>query len=286
MHKKIFAPLLIFACMCLIACKNESPKNTLNEIAQALEERQAELFLSHLDMPRFAKAQVQMLTEGNEALEAFDSVGKLLGLGSLNNALQAEIDITPKLVESFTKGVNNGELVLQCAKNTDPYCPWVPKSLENAQIITLSDNAAIAKVTTPTKASSWLSMVKVNGTWKIVAQAVHDYQAVRFTHENLNQKGESSEVLNSEKTAPPPAPLTENENSPKQEPQVEAKKPALPVNPEAAAPPPAPLSEKEKSPAPEPQVEAKQPALPVNPEEPAPPPPPNASQSIPPLTDL
>ncbi len=227
-------------CLALTGCLSSGPEKPLEEMAQALDARDADAFLAQMDMKRFAKAEVEGMTQGNSALEAIDNVGKFLGLGGVGDFLGTVLNTQDAATKSFSRGVSTGELINQCTRSQKPNCPWVPESLRTATIKELSDVAAVAQITTPAGMTSWLALAKEGDVWKVVGQAVLEKEATQaakgiVTQQNPSKssatppKQSSSDSSDPYAPAPPPpaAPSAPKEST---EPKKE--------DPYAPAPPP------------------------------------------------
>lgn len=173
--------VLILAVVLLLAgCLGNGPEKPLREMAQALAKKDSTIFLAQMDTRRFAAAQINNLTQGDAALRALDSVGKILGLGGMDDLIGSVINMQGRQEAQFTRGVSTGELVLECRNAATPDCPWVPESLKNAKIKEISSTTAVAQVTTPTHIASWLALSKVGDKWLVVGQAPLEGLAVRY----------------------------------------------------------------------------------------------------------
>ncbi len=200
----------------LTGCLASGPEKPIEEMAKALEERDAAKFLQHIDMKRFAASQVQNLTEKSKPLHALDSVGKFLGLGGVNDFLGTVLDAQKESTEYFTREVSTGELILQCTQSQKPDCPWVPDALLNAKVKELSATTAVVQVTTPTGMTSWLALAQVQDVWKVVGHAALENEAAAFAKQGIatgqaapTQQGAQQPQQSKEKDpyapAPPPA---------------------------------------------------------------------------------
>lgn len=190
MKKTVF--LAIF-CLFFAACNETGPKKTLNAVANALSSNSPADFFNEIDMKAYAGNQVKNLTATDGALRSLNALGNVLGLGSIDNLLGDLVDMEGTLKQQFETGVASGELMAQCQKQDTPDCPWIPQSLKDAAVVELDANAAIAKVTTPAKLTSWLALHKIDGKWKIVGQAVLESRASAYAKkipgkENIEQK--------------------------------------------------------------------------------------------------
>lgn len=185
------------AALLLAGCIGTGPEKPLREMAAALNKKDSAAFLAQMNTKRFAAAQINNMTQGDAALRALDSVGKLLGIGGMDDLLGSVMNMQIRLEEQYTRGVSTGELMLECRSAQTPDCPWVPESLQNAKVKEISPTAAVAQVTTPTNISSWLALSKVGDQWVVVGQAPLEGQAVRYA-----QGKDTGDPA----AAPPPAP--------------------------------------------------------------------------------
>ncbi len=230
--------LALGLCFALTGCLSSGPQKPLDEMAQALEARDADAFLAHMDVKRFAGAEVQSMTQGNSALEAIDNVGKFLGLGGVGDFLGTVLQTQDATTKSFTRGVSTGELIQQCTSSKKPHCPWVPESLRSAKVKEFLDTAAVAQVTTPAGITSWLALAKEGDVWKVVGQAVLENEAMQIA------KGIQVPQKPAKPSAEPPSVDTSDPYAPAPPPPSEA--PSLPSEPQKADPyapaPPPPVT--------------------------------------------
>lgn len=166
--------------LCLMACTSSGPQKTLEDVATALNNYDSASFLNAIDMPKFTANYITSMTENDSALSSLNALGSMLGLGNLDELIGSVMDMRGKLTQEFDQGVSSGELVIQCKRSEHPDCPWVPQSLKSATIVQINDNAAIAKVTTPAKLTSWLALSKIDNKWQIVGQAVLEKRAREY----------------------------------------------------------------------------------------------------------
>ena len=189
-------------CMGLLAgCQSSGPEKTLKEMATALNKKDPSLFLSQIDMKRYAAAQINNMTQGDTALRALDSVGKMLGLGGMDDLLGSVMNMQVSLEERYTRGVSTGELMAGCRTASSPDCPWVPEALDKAKVKEVTPTTAVAQVTTPTNITSWLALSKQGERWLVVGQAALESQATRYAEGKAEAPG--SPALKA-----PPAPAT------------------------------------------------------------------------------
>lgn len=187
------SPFLLVAALLvalLAACFASGPQKTLNKLAEALNKNDSAAFLSQLDLKTFAANQIKNLTREDQALSSLDSLGRMLGLGRMDDLLGSVMDMESRLQKQYTRGVSSGELPARCRQAQNPDCPWAPEALKNAEITELSDTAAVAKVTTPARMTSWLALQKIGDNWLVVGQAVLESTAKAYAQG---------------KTPPPPA---------------------------------------------------------------------------------
>ena len=160
-----------FCAVLLVACLGQGPEHTLNKAAEALEKNDSAAFMAQLDMPAFAASQIKNITREDGALRSLDSLGRMLGLGGMEDLIGSVFNMERRLQEEFVRGVSSGELPASCRRATTPDCPWVPESLRRASVIKLDDGAAVAKVSTPEKIISWLALRRKGDAWLVVGQA-------------------------------------------------------------------------------------------------------------------
>lgn len=184
MTKKIIAPLLI---LLLAACMTSGPQKALDQTAKAMDDNNPAAFLANFDLKIFANNHLNNLTNNDAALSSLNALGNALGLGSIDNLINSFVDVQAQIRGDFEMGVASGELMAKCRTSNTPDCPWVPESLRNAAIVELGPDAAVAKVTTPAKLTSWLALHKFGEKWLIVGQAVMESQASQYAT-NANAK--------------------------------------------------------------------------------------------------
>lgn len=161
----------------LLGCTESGPKAALDNLAQALENKNPSMFLSKINMQAYAGNYIKEITSSDLALNSLNELGNFLGLGTVDNLIDSVVDVQARIRNEFEAGVASGELVAQCRTATSPDCPWFPQSLRNAQIVELGPNAAVAKVTTPAQITSWLALCKYGDNWQIVGRAVLEKNA-------------------------------------------------------------------------------------------------------------
>lgn len=183
--------ILILAFFLLSACMATGPQKTLDELATALDKNNPAAFLALIDMPAFANNHIRNMTTNDDALSSLNALGQMFGLGNLDDLIGNVVDMQKRLSDQFTRGVSSGELLADCRQATTPTCPWVPQSLRDATIIELGPDAAIAKVTTPARLTSWLALRKISDKWLVVGQAVLEATARTYataTNKPLNNQ--------------------------------------------------------------------------------------------------
>lgn len=171
---------IFLAALALAACTSSGPKKTLDEMATALQNNDPTAFLARVDLPAYAGNNLAAMTDGSPLLNSLNSLSGMLGLGSLDKMLNSVVDYTSELRDDLTRGVASGELTMTCQKAGETNCPWVASSLREAQIIEIGPNAAIAKVTAPTKLTSWLAMRKIGDKWLVVGKALLESDARKY----------------------------------------------------------------------------------------------------------
>ncbi|MBQ4566885.1 MAG: hypothetical protein IJA79_02015 [Desulfovibrio sp.] len=165
----------------LAACFASGPQKTLNQLAQALQKKDVDAFLPLLDLQALASNDIKNLTQENQTLNAMDSLGRELGLGSVDSLLGGLLgDRAGDLAKSFAEGVASGALEDQCRASTDSRCPWVAASLEKAEVKDVSKDAAVAKVVTPAGGVSWLALQQRANTWVVVGRSGSEKMATAF----------------------------------------------------------------------------------------------------------
>lgn len=175
-----FKWLAICLVLGLLGCTSTGPQKTLDEIAEALNQNNASAFLARIDMRAYAYNHIKSMTQNDEALSSLNALGNLLGLGGIDQLINSVMDMKSRMSQEFERGVSSGELVGECRRSETAGCPWIPQSLRNASIVKLDDNSAIARVTTPSKLSSWLALSRIDGMWMIVGQAIMESDARTF----------------------------------------------------------------------------------------------------------
>lgn len=180
------SPFLLAAALLtalLAACFASGPQKALNKLADALNKNDSAAFLSQLDLKTFAANQIKNLTREDQALSSLDSLGRMLGLGGMDDLLGSVMNMEARLRKQYTRGVSTGEMMVQCREAQSPDCPWAPEALKNAEVTELSDTAAVARVTTPARMTSWLALQKKGDTWLVVGQAVLESTAKAYAQD-------------------------------------------------------------------------------------------------------
>lgn len=199
MKKFLFALLVCFS-ISLTGCTQSGPRETLDLMAKAMEENNAQAFLAQIDMPLFTENYIKNFTNNDSTLNSLNSIGDLLGIGSLDNLLGSIVDFRAHIDSNFTKGITTGELMAQCKVATTPDCPWYPSALRDARIVELGPNAAIASVTTPARLTSWIALAKDEKGWQVVGTAVMEAEARNIAASALNKKnGQAKPAQNQDK---------------------------------------------------------------------------------------
>ncbi len=244
--------VLMGLCFALTGCLASGPEKPLEDMAKALENRDATAFLNHMDMKRFAANEVQGLTKNNAALSALSDMGKFLGIGGMESLLGSVMETPQQITESFTRGVSTGELINACTRSQKPNCPWVPDSLRGAKVKELSEASAVAQVTTPAGMTSWLALTKQGDAWKVVGHAVLENDAAVATKALPEPQKDSDKAKAPTPTskapsqapskAPSPAPSQDEPAPPPPSQPAPTKPPKLSDDAYAPAPPPAPVT--------------------------------------------
>lgn len=197
--------ILYTFCMCVFilasGCTESGPRETLDLLAKAMEENNPGAFLAQINMPVYTENYIKNITSNDAALNSLNSIGDLLGLGSIDNLIGSIVDFRAHIDRNFSRGITTGELMAQCKVATTPDCPWYPASLRDAKIVELGDNAAIASITTPARLTSWLALAKINNVWQVVGSAVLENEARSMatsasSQKNQDQRKDSSKSQN------------------------------------------------------------------------------------------
>lgn len=193
--------MLFLVALLLAGCEmKSSPKNLLSSLAESLEKNDASAFLERLDLRMCARAENANMTEESEALSTLDRLGRNLGLGSMKELLDNVLDTEERLAQNFTRKISRGDLVGECMGSREPFCPWIPSSLRSAEVHEFGGDIAVAKVRTPKNVTTWLSMAKKEGKWKIVGWAYVEKMAQR--HAQMAMQKEEAVPHKPEKTTP------------------------------------------------------------------------------------
>ena len=80
-RRALLLPLVVLLGALVAACVTSGPQKALNDVADALSKNDGGAFLAQLDMKPFATNQIKNMTREDQALNALDSMGRLLGLG-------------------------------------------------------------------------------------------------------------------------------------------------------------------------------------------------------------
>lgn len=170
--------LAVVSSLLLAACLSASgPEKALDGLARALDSNDSAAFLAGVDMAAFTENHLRNMAADDPALGSLDALGNFLGLGGVDRFLGNLLDMRGRLETEFRRGVSSGELMARCRTAETPDCPWVPQALREAKIVELGPEAAIARVTTPARLTSWLALRKVGERWLVVGQAVMEEAA-------------------------------------------------------------------------------------------------------------
>lgn len=164
-------PLLAASALLFSGCFETGPEKTLNALADALNRNDAGAFLSLVDGKRMAQCEVQNMVREDRALSMLDSLGNRLKLGGVQDLLGQVLDVERELVSEYEEGVSTGAMMAECRTASTPGCPWVPESLKAAEVREISPTAAVARVVTPARMTSWLALQKQGDLWRVVGKA-------------------------------------------------------------------------------------------------------------------
>ncbi|MBQ7608307.1 MAG: hypothetical protein IJU76_10115 [Desulfovibrionaceae bacterium] len=180
--KKLTLCLVFLAHLFLVSACGETPtaKSALANVALALEQNNASLFLAHFDLKACAAGQIRNMTDANDALYTLDKLGKSLGIGGMEDLLGNLYDVEHSLKQNFVKKVSTGALVQECSRSDASGCPWVPDSLRRADVRKVDDSCAIARIVSPAKMTTWLALAKRGERWMIVGWADLEETAKRY----------------------------------------------------------------------------------------------------------
>ncbi|MBQ7457248.1 MAG: hypothetical protein IJS54_06570 [Desulfovibrio sp.] len=151
--------------------QGQSAKDCLMVCAKALEDNDAQGFLNQFDLKACALSQIKNMTDSNDALHTLDRLGRTLGIGGMEDLLGNVLDVEHSIKQQFVKKVSTGALVQECSRSEKTGCPWVPTALRNADIRTLSKQAVVARIVSPTKMTTWLAIQKQGEKWRITGWA-------------------------------------------------------------------------------------------------------------------
>lgn len=203
-RKRIFR----LACAVLLAlvalgCNGASgPQKALNSLAKALDDNDSAAFLAGMDMQAYAENHIRNLAANDPALRALGSLGRLFRLGNVDQLLSGALDMKAQMEADFTRGVSTGELMARCRTDETPECPWVPEALREAKIVELNAEAAIARITTPARLTSWIALRKLGEHWLVVGRAALEQTARQYALAAGAEKQEQAPA----KASPAPAP--------------------------------------------------------------------------------
>ena len=190
--------LILLTCACDLS--GSSAKNTLNKVAEALDKNDISTFIDQFDIKACAVSEIKNVTESNEALSTLDHLGRTLGLGGMEDLIGNVFDVENSLRQNFRKKVSSGVLQNECSRQDKPGCPWVSKSLRNAETHTVSDTAAVARVKTPASVTTWIALRKKGKEWRIVGWADMEEVARSFAvRESLAPEEEKTKTSPKEK---------------------------------------------------------------------------------------
>ena len=163
--------------LALSGCMAAGPETALRDLADALIANDAGAFLERLDGGSMARCEVRRMIREDRALSMLDSLGNRLAPGGVRDLLGQALDVERELLREYERGVSDGTLMAECRVATDPGCPWVPESLKAAEVRELSPTAAVARVVTPTRMTSWLALRQRDGRWRVVGKATMEREA-------------------------------------------------------------------------------------------------------------
>ena len=205
-RKRIFRlACAVLMALAVLACKGASgPQKALDSLAKALDSNDSAAFLSGVDMKAYAENHIKNLAADDPALRALGSLGRLFRLGNVDQLLSGALDMQAQMEADFTRGVSTGELMARCRTDETPECPWVPEALREAKIVELNAEAAIAKITTPARLTSWLALRKLGERWLVVGRAALEQTARQYALAPATP--ERGEAPAKAEPAPAPAP--------------------------------------------------------------------------------
>lgn len=175
--------LLAASLLLVPGCLASGPEKALSDMAQALNKNDAGAFLARIDGARMARYEVQNFVQEDRALSMLDSLGERLRLGGVQDLLGQVMDVERELLREYQQGVSTGTLMAECRAAPEPGCPWVPESLEAAEVKEISPTAAIARVVTPARMTSWLALQKQGEQWRVVGKASLESTAKKYAQD-------------------------------------------------------------------------------------------------------
>lgn len=181
-RKRIFRlACAVLLALAVLGCNGASgPQKALNSLARALDDNDSAAFLAGMDMQAYAENHIRNLAANDPALRALGSLGRLFRLGNVDQLLSGALDMKAQMEADFTRGVSTGELMARCRTDETPECPWVPEALREAKIVELNAEAAIAKITTPARLTSWIALRKLGEHWLVVGRAALEQTARQY----------------------------------------------------------------------------------------------------------
>ncbi|MBR4741473.1 MAG: hypothetical protein IK079_01050 [Desulfovibrio sp.] len=186
----------------LFGCEIGSPsaKKVLLEAAKALDVNDAQAFLTCFDLKACATNEIKNLTEKNAALSTLDQMGRTLGIGGMEDIIGNVFDMERNLRQNFMRKVSTGVLAKECSKSEISGCPWVSNALRQAEVKEDKrfKDCAVARVTTPTKLTTWLALAKFGKEWRIVGWAEMQDLAEKFAHQYVQSDGSEQKKNNTE----------------------------------------------------------------------------------------
>ena len=205
-RKRIFRlACAVLLALAVLGCKGASgPQKALDSLAKALDDNNSAAFLAGMDMKAYAENHIRNLAANDPALRALGSLGRLFRLGNVDQLLSGALDMKAQMEADFTRGVSTGELMARCRTDETPECPWVPEALREAKIVELNAEAAIAKITTPARLTSWIALRKLGEHWLVVGRAALEQTARQYALAAGAQ--EQGAAPAEAKPAPAPAP--------------------------------------------------------------------------------
>lgn len=185
-----------FLCLTLVAstlflggCLTSGPQKTLNEVAKALSENNSAAFLQHLDLALMAQNSIDGMIKDDSALSFLDDMTKRLPLQTnVSELLDRVLDVEKDMRTTYDHDVRSGILVSQCRASSES-CPWRPEALRKAEVITINDTAAIARIPGQQESMppSWLALQKRGEAWVIVGRHHQENGARAFAIATLKR---------------------------------------------------------------------------------------------------